>query len=169
MHSGPSRSFVIGLTILAALGPWARVAEAQQTPPIEFAFPNQLVRGQTSVIHIAIPSREMFQGAEISPAAGVTVASVTNAKRPELSQNVAWWDVTLNVARDAAPGSRALVLVTPAGRSPPTSLVIPDHVPAISDLRVVTAAPATVDLQFAATDEKSHVRALPYASFPLAC
>jgi len=169
MHSGPSRSFVIGCTLLATLGPWTRAADAQQAPAIEFAFPNQLVRGQTSVIHIAIPSREMFQGAEISPAAGVTVASVTNAKRPELSQNVAWWDVTLNVARDAAPGSRSLVLVTPAGRSTPTSLVIPDHVPAISDLRVVTAAPATVDLQFAATDEKSDVGDLPYVWFTIAC
>ncbi|HKC56094.1 MAG TPA: hypothetical protein VKC35_08200 [Vicinamibacterales bacterium] len=169
MHSGPSRSFVIGCTLLATLGPWTRAADAQQAPAIEFAFPNQLVRGQTSVIHIAIPSREMFQGAEISPAAGVTVASVTNAKRPELSQNVAWWDVTLNVARDAAPGSRSLVLVTPAGRSTPTSLVIPDHVPAISDLRVVTAAPTTVDLQFAAADEKSDVGDLPYVWFTIAC
>jgi len=170
MHSGPSRSFVIGCALLAStLGPWTRAADAQQVPAIEFAFPNQLVRGQTSVIHIAIPSREMFQGAEISPAAGVTVASVTNSKRPELSQNVAWWDVTLNVARDAAPGSRSLVLVTPAGRSTPTSLVIPDHVPAISDLRVVTAAPTTVDVQFAAADEKADLGDLPYVWFTIAC
>ena len=169
MHSGISRSFVIGFSLLATLGPWARAAEAQQTPAIEFAFPNQLVRGQTSVVHIAIPSREMFQGAEISPAAGVTVASVTNSKRAELSQNVAWWDVTLTVARDAAPGSRSLVLVTPAGRSTPTSLVIPDHVPAVSDLRVVSATPSAVDVQFAATDEKSDVGDLPYVWFTIAC
>jgi hypothetical protein len=169
MHSGPLRAFVIGLTLLAVLDPWAGTADAQQTPAIEFAFPNQLVRGQTSVIHIAVPSRDMFQGAEISPAAGVTVASVTNAKRSELSQNVAWWDVTVNVARDAAPGSRSLVLLTSAGRSTPASLVIPDHVPAISDLRVVTAAPAAVDVQFAATDEKSDVGDLPYVWFTIAC
>ena len=169
MHFRPSRSFVIGLTILAALGPWARVAEAQQTPAIEFAFPNQLVRGQTSVIHIAIPSREMFQGAEISPAAGVTVAGVANSKRSELSQNVAWWDVTVTVARDAAPGSRSLVLLTTAGRSTPTSLMIPDHVPAISDLRVVSATPSAVDVQFAAADEKSDLGDLPYVWFTIAC
>ena len=169
MLYGPSRFFVIGFSLLATLGPWARAAEAQQTPAIEFAFPNQLVRGQTSVIHIAIPSREMFQGAEISPAAGVTVASVTNAKRAELSQNVAWWDVTVNVARDAAPGSRSLVLMTPAGRSTPTSLVIPDHVPAISDLKTVTATPAAVDVQFVAADEKSDLGNLPYVWFTMAC
>jgi hypothetical protein len=169
MHSGPPRSLVIGLTVLAALGPWARLAEAQQTPAIEFAFPNQLVRGQTSVIHIAIPSREMFQGAEISPAAGVTVANVTNSKRSELSQNVAWWDVTVTVARDAAPGNRSLVLLTTAGRSTPTSLMIPDHVPAISDLRVVSATPSAADVQFAAADEKSDLGDLPYVWFTIAC
>ena len=169
MHSGPSRSLVIGLTILAALGPWARAAEAQQAPAIEFAFPNQLVRGQTSVIHIAVPSREMFQGAEISPAAGVTVASVVNSKKSELSQNVAWWDVTVTVARDAAPGSRSLVLLAAAGRSTPTNLMIPDHVPAISDLRVVSATPSAVDVQFAATDEKADIGDLPYVWFTIAC
>jgi hypothetical protein len=169
MPSGLSRSFVIGFTICAALGLGARAAHAQQVPAIEFAFPNQLVRGQTSVIHIAVPSREMFQGAEVSPAAGVTVASVANAKSAELSQNVAWWDVTVTVARDAAPGSRALVLLTRAGRSTPTNVVIPDHVPAISDLRVVTAAPAAVEVQFAATDEKSDLGALPYVWFTMAC
>ena len=169
MHTRPSRSFVIGLTILAALGPWARVAEAQQTPAIEFAFPNQLVRGQTSVIHIAIPSREMFQGAEISPAAGVTIASVANSKKSELSQNVAWWDVAVTVARDAAPGSRSLVLLTAAGRSTPTSLMIPDHVPAISDVRVVSATPSAVDVQFAAADEKADLGDLPYVWFTISC
>ena len=169
MHTRPSRSFVIGLTILAALGPWARVAEAQQTPALEFAFPNQLVRGQTSVIHIAIPSREMFQGAEISPATGITVASVANSKRSELSQNVAWWDVTVTVARDAAPGSRSLVLVTAAGRSTPTGLMIPDHVPAISDLRVVSATPSAADVQFAAADDKADIGDLPYVWFTIAC
>ena len=169
MRSGHSRFFVVGFTILATLGPWKRAADAQQTPAIEFAFPNQLVRGQTSVIHVAVPSREVFQGAEISPAAGVTVASVTNAKKAEQSQNVAWWDVTVTVARDAAPGSRSLVLVTPAGRSTPTSLVIPDHVPTISDVRVVSATPSAVDVQFASADEKSDLGDLPYVWFTIAC
>ena len=116
------------------------------------------------MIHIAIPSREMFQGAEISPAAGVTIASVANSKRSELSQNVAWWDVTVTVARDAAPGSRSLVLVTAAGRSTPTGLMIPDHVPAISDVRVVSATPSAVDVQFAAADEKGRPRRSPGTS-----
>jgi hypothetical protein len=111
----------------------------------------------------------MFQGAEISPAAGVTVANVANSKRSELSQNVAWWDVTVTVARDAAPGNRSLVLLTTAGRSTPTSLMIPDHVPAISDLRVVSATPSAADVQFAAADEKADIGDLPYVWFTIAC
>ncbi len=169
MHTGPSRSLAVGFTLLAALGPWTATATAQQTPAIEFAFPNQLVRGQTSVIHVAVPSREMFQGAEISPAAGVTIESVTNSKRSELSQNVAWWDVTVNVARDAAPGGRTLVLRTAAGRSTPTMLLIPDHVPSISNLRVVSATPSAIDVQFATADEKSDLGDAPYVWFSVAC
>jgi hypothetical protein len=115
MRSGPLRSIVVGFAFAAGVLP-GRAAYAQQPPTIEIAFPKQLVRGQTTVVHIAIPSRELFQGAEVSPAAGVTVSAVNNLKKSELSQNVAWWDVTLNVARDAAPGPRALVLVMPTGR-----------------------------------------------------
>ena len=169
MRSGPSRSIVVGLVLLASWGLGVRSADAQQTPAIEFAFPNQLVRGQTSVVHIAIPSREMFQGAEVTPAAGVTVSAVSNAKRSELSQNVAWWDVTINVARDAAPGTRSLVLVTPTGRSTPTTVIIPNHVPAIADLRLLGATPQAVDVQFSAMDESSDLGDLPYVWFTIIC
>ena len=171
MHSGPSRSIVVGFTVLALLGPWARAADAQQPPSIEIAVPNQLVRGQTNVIHLAIPSRETFQGAEVSPSAGVTVSGVTNFKRAELSQNVAWWDVTIAVASDAAPGNRSLVLLMTAGRTAPTTVIIPGHVPRISELRVVPAqaSPRTLDVQFAAVDESSDLGELPYVWFTIAC
>src|SRR5215475_1597668 len=104
MDSGRRRSIVVGFTVLACLGPIAPFAEAQQPPAIELVFPHQLVRGQSNVLNIAVPSREAFRGAEISPAAGVTVSSVENAKKAELSQGVAWWRVTVDVARDAEPG-----------------------------------------------------------------
>src|SRR5215213_8089424 len=144
MHSGPLRSLVVGFTILTSLAVCAADARAQQAPAIEIALPNQLVRGQSNVVHIAIPSRETFAGAEVSPPAGVTVTAVANNKKPELSQNVAWWDVTINVARDAAPGPRTLVLLTSTGRSTPATVVIPAHVPAISDLRVVQGTASAI-------------------------
>jgi hypothetical protein len=168
MYSGPSRSIVIGFALLASVGPWARGAAAQQAVVIEAAFPNQLVRGQTNVIHLAIPGRDLFQGAEVSPSAGVTVSGVTNVKKPELSQNVAWWDVTIDVAKDAAPGTRSLVLLTPTGRTAPTAVVIPTHVPVISQLKVVAASSMLV-VDFAAADESNDLGDLPYVWFTIRC
>jgi hypothetical protein len=168
MRPGPLRSTVVGLALVAGLLP-ARTAYAQQSPAIEIALPKQLVRGQTTVVHVAIPSREVFQGAEVSPAAGVTVAGVTNLKKSELSQNVGWWDVTINVARDAAPGPRSLVLLMPTGRTTAAMLVIPNHVPAIADLRVASATPQRLDVQFGATDESADLGNLPYVWFTIAC
>ena len=169
MRCGPSRSIVVGLTLLASLAPGARTVYAQQTPAIEIAFPNQLVRGQTTLVHIAIPSREMFTGAEVSPAAGVRVTGVTNFKKGELSQNVAWWDVTVEVAGDAAPGPRTLVLLTSNGRSTPATLVIPIHVPRISDITTPSSTPQTIDVQFSATDDSGDLGDQPYVWFSVAC
>jgi hypothetical protein len=168
MRPGPLRSIVVGFALVAGCLP-ARSVYAQQAPAIEIALPRQLVRGQTTVVHVAIPSREVFQGAEVSPAAGVTVAGVSNLKRSELSQNVAWWDVTLNVATDAAPGPRSLVLLLPTGRTTAATLVIPNHVPAIADLRVASATPQRVDVQFGATDQSADLGNLPYVWFTIAC
>jgi hypothetical protein len=171
MDSGPSRSIVVGFTILTWLGCLAPDARAQQPPAIEIAFPNQLVRGQTNLVHIAVPSREMFAGAEVSPAAGVTVARVVNSKKAELSQNVAWWDVTIDVARDAAAGPRSLVLLTAAGRSTPVSVTIPGHVPTISTVKVVPGVPkaAATDVEFVAADESGDLGDQPYVWFTIAC
>jgi hypothetical protein len=168
MRPGHLRSTVVGFALLAGFAP-ARTASAQQQPAIEIALPRQLVRGQTTVVHVAIPSREVFQGAEVSPAAGVTVAGVSNLKRSELSQNVAWWDVTINVARDAAPGPRSLVLLLATGRTTAAPLVIPSHVPAIADLRAVSTTPQRLDVQFGAIDESGDLGDLPYVWFTIAC
>ena len=171
MHSGPSRSIVVGLIILVSIGFLTKDARAQQQPAIEIVFPNQLVRGQTNVVHMAIPGREMFAGAEVSPAAGVTVSRVVNSTKPELSQNFAWWDVTIDVAKDAAPGPRSVVLLTANGRSTPATLTIPAHVPTISNVKVVsaTASAPAVDVEFAATDENGDLGDQPYVWFTIAC
>ena len=168
MRPGPLRSTVVGFALVAALLS-ARTADAQQSPAIEIALPRQIVRGQTTVVHVAVPGREVFQGAEVSPAAGVTVAGVANLKKSELSQNVAWWDVSINVARDAAPGPRSLVLVTPTGRTTAAALIIPTHVPVIADLKVASATPQRVDVQFGANDESRDLGDLPYVWFTIAC
>ena len=76
-------------------------------------FPAQVPRGQSTVLNVAFPGRDLVvQAAEISPSAGVTVSGI---KRAADSQGVAWWEVTVDVAKDAAPGNRSLVLVMPMG------------------------------------------------------
>jgi len=180
MFLGRASRFVIGFIILASLGLRASAANGQQPPDqpafrqlanIEVAFPNQLVRGQANIVHVAIQSVATFTGAEVSPSAGVTVTGVNNYKKPELSQNVAWWDVTIMIANDAASGPRSLVLLAPMGRTAPATVVIPNHVPVISDLRIVSAQAnrSTVDVQFAAADPGSDLGDLPYVWFTIRC
>ena len=162
---------IVGWGFMACAAACPPAAWAQQPAAIEYAFPTQLVRGQTTVVHLASPGRQMFQGAEVSPSTGVTVARVMNRKPPELSQNVAWWDVTLDVARDAMPGSRSLVLLTAAGRSVPVMVLIPTHVPVISGLRAVPAGgnPRAIDAQFAMADDSADIGSQPYVWFTIRC
>ena len=157
----------LGATVLVCLGPGAQSSEAQIT--IESVFPAQVPRGQTTVLNVAFPGRDLVvQAAEISPAAGVTVSGI---KRAVDSQNVAWWEVTVDVAKDAALGNRSLVLVMPMGRTLPATITIPSHAPSISDLRIVSAQSnqPTVELQFAAADEAADLGDSPYVWFTIGC
>ena len=160
---------VFGITLGTCLGPGAHSSEAQQVT-IETIFPAQLPRGQVTVLNVAFPGRDLVvQAAEISPSAGVTVSGI---KRAAESQGIAWWEVTVDVAKDAALGNRSLVLVMPMGRRTlPAQITIPTHVPSISDLRILSAQsnqPA-VELQFAAADESADLGDSPYVWFTIGC
>lgn len=147
------------------------VAFAQQPVAIENLFPEQLPRGQTTAVNVAIQSREVFTGADVSPGVGVTIARVENARPPEDSQGVAWWRVTITVAPDAAPGPRSLTLLTAAGRTLPAAVVIPTHVPIISDLKLLPSRgnQSGVNLQFAASDASGDLGDHPYVWFSVDC
>jgi len=110
----------------------------------------------------------MVQAAEIAPAAGVTVSGI---KRATESQGISWWEVTVDVAADAAPGNRTLVLVLPAGRTLPATVSIPAHVPRIADLKVMSprSGQSAVDVEFAATDPSNDLGTLPYVWFTIGC
>lgn len=160
---------VVGIPLVACLGPGARFSAAQQPIAIESVFPAQVPRGQTTVLNVAFPGRDLVvEAAEIAPAAGVTVSGI---KRAADSQNVAWWEITVDVARDAAPGDRSLVLVMPKGRTLPAKITIPSHAPSISDLKIVSAQSnrPTVELQFAAADESADLGNSPYVWFTIGC
>jgi hypothetical protein len=169
MHSG-IRSFVGIAAALAFVGAAARPGEAQQLR-IESAFPRQLPPGQTAVIHVAVSSRDPIQAAEISPAQGVTVSRIQ--QRENAQGALTWSELTIDVAKDAAPGTRTLVLVLPqpAGRTAPLPLVVPTHVPVVADLRLLSASsqPPMLELQLAASDASGDLGELPYVWFSVGC
>jgi hypothetical protein len=105
---------------------------------------------------------------EITPSAGVTVTGMTSR---DLYQGSLWWEFTIDVARDAAPGPRTLVAVQQRGRTAPVTLMIPDHLPAISNLTVLSAQTSQpmIDLQFAARNPGGMFGDSPYVWFMLAC
>jgi hypothetical protein len=174
MSSGSRSLFVIGGICLVCLGPAALMSRAQQQqqqqpPAIDSYFPKQLGRGQTTVVTAAVGGRQVPQSAEISPAAGVTV---TGIKRGGAGQGaLGWWEVTVEVANDAAPGNRTLTLVTPAGRSNPLPITITSHGPTISALSVVSSQTnqPTVDLQLTAADTANDLGETPNVLFALSC
>src|SRR5207244_11094920 len=61
---------------------------------------------------------------------------------------------------DLAPGPRQLVVVQERGRTAPATLTIPDHLPALSNLRVAAAQVnrPTVDVQVNASKDRKSTR-----------
>jgi hypothetical protein len=168
MDSGTRSFIVIALTFLACLGPGVHFSEAQQIR-IEGFFPRQLPLGQATIINVAVPSRDAVLAAEISPSAGVKVSGI------KLGQNIqgalTWSELTIDVANEAAPGDRALVLLMPTGRTAPVTISIPSHVPRISELRILSAQAnqPTLELQFAAVDRSADLGDSPYVWFTIGC
>jgi hypothetical protein len=168
MYSRTRSCIGIGFTVAACIGPGVHSSEAQQVR-IEGFFPRQLPRGQSTVISVAIPSRDQVQAAEISPAAGVKVSGITPGQN--IQGTLTWSELTIDVATDATPGDRTLVLLMPMGRTTPATITIPSHVPRISELRILSA-PSTqsaLELQFAAVDASADLGDSPYVWFTMGC
>jgi hypothetical protein len=164
-----TRSFVvIALAVLAWVGPGVRSSDARQVR-VEGFFPRQLPPGQVTVISLAVPSRDAIQGAEIAPAAGVTVSGIKQGSG--IQGALTWSELTIDVAKDAAPGDRTLVLLMPMGRSAPITITIPNHVPGIAEVRIVpaTSNPAALEVQFVATDASADLGESPYVWFSIGC
>src|SRR5882672_8492898 len=87
---------------VTCLAPAASVGHAQGLPNvIEGFFPAQLAAGQTNVLHLGIPGRNEITGVEITPSAGVTVKNIVRGS--DVREGSTFWDVTIDVAPDAAP------------------------------------------------------------------
>ena len=154
------------LSVVSVLGQGAQQPQAR----IETVYPRHVARGQTTVINVAIPSRDAVQAAEISPSTGVTVSGIKGTGS-ETEQAVGWWEITLDVAKDAAAGDRSLILMMRMGRTAPTTISVPTHVPTISDLRIVPpqSNQPTFELLLAAADAAGDLGDSPYVWFTAGC
>jgi hypothetical protein len=156
-----SSPIAAGLVALVALVS-ADFAHAQGLPNvIEGFFPTQLVAGQTNVLHLGIPGRNDVTAVEIEPAAGMTVKDI---KKGDVREGSLFWDVTIDVAADAAPGNRTIVAVNPMGRTRPRPIAVFARVPAISNPNQ-----PTVQLQFAMTETPNDIGDSPRVWFFLGC
>jgi len=100
------RYFVaIGVTVASCLGPGVSRTEAQQPLRVEGIYPRQLPIGQSTVISVVAPTMDELQP-EIAPSQGVTVSRVTRGDSFQGANT--WWEVAVDVGRDAAPGDRTL-------------------------------------------------------------
>jgi hypothetical protein len=163
---------VVGVAVFSLLSVVSVLGQGAQPPQvrIETSYPRHVARGQTTVINVAILSRDVVQAAEISPSTGVTVSGIKGSGSQN-EQAVGWWEITLDVAKDAAPGDRSLVLVMQMGRSVPIPISVPTHVPTISDLRIVPpqSNQPTVELLVAAADAAGDLGESPYVWFTAGC
>jgi len=163
-----SRLFLAGLILLGTIAT-GHDADAQGLPNvIEGFFPTQLAAGQGNVLHLGIPGRGEVTAVEINPAAGITVKDI---KRGDVREGSLFWDVTIDVASDAAPGNRTIVAVNPNGRTAPRPITVYAKVPAISNPKIVSAAvnQPTMQFKFSMTETPNEIGDAPYVWFFLGC
>jgi hypothetical protein len=163
-----SSLFVAGLIVFGSLAS-APYARAQGLPNvIEGFFPTQLAAGQSNVLHLGIPGRGEVTGVEITPATGITVKDI---KRGDVREGSLFWDVTVDVAGDAAPGNRTIVAVNQNGRTAPRPITVYAKVPTISNPKIVAAAAnqPTMQFQFSMTETPNEIGDAPYVWFFLGC
>jgi len=142
---------------------------AQEVPGVVGSiYPTQLVRGQSTVLHVALGRNNPVKAVEFTPADGITVTSTTSR---DLNQGSVWWEFGVSVAANAAPGPRTMVVVQERGRTAPATLTIPDHLPNINNLRVSSAQVnrPTVDVQVNASNTGGKFSETPYVWFVLSC
>ena len=135
---------------------------------VETLYPRYAGAGRTTVINVAVPRGNEVQSAEVLPPSGVTIAGITGKAASD--QAIGWWEVTLDVAKDATPGDRSLVLVLRNARTAPVTISVPTHIPVISDLRITPQSNQRgLEVQLAAEDVAGDLGESPYVWFYADC
>jgi len=150
------------LPVVSVLG------QGAQQISVETFYPRHAGAGRTTVINVAVPRNNEVQSAEISPPSGVTVAGITGKAASD--QAIGWWELTLDVAKDATPGDRSLVLVLRNARTAPVTISVPTHIPAISNLQITPQSNQRgLELQLSADDAAGDLGESPYVWFYAEC
>ena len=142
--------------------------QGAQQISVETYYPRHAGAGRTTVINVAVPRGNEVQSAEILPPSGFRISGITGKAASD--QAIGWWEVTLDVAKDATPGDRSLVLVLQNARTAPVTISVPTHVPAISDLRITQQSNQRgLQLQLVAEDAAGDLGESPYVWFYADC
>jgi len=158
---------LIAFSLLIWLGDGVALGQAQQLR-IEGMFPRQLPRGRSTVVSVVVTSRDAIRSAEIAPPGGLRISDIKQG--PSFQGALTWSEITIDVADDAGPGDRTLVLVLPMGRTSPVTVTIPNHVPDIAGLRVLPQpSNQSLELQVAAADSSADLGSSPYVWFMFHC
>lgn len=158
----------ISVSLLAPVSVFGQAAQRQIT--VETMYPHHAAPGRTTVVSVAVPGQDRVQTVEISPSTGVTVSGIKGAGS-ETEQAIGWWEITLDVAKDAAPGDRSLVLLMRMSRTAPVTISIPTHAPTIADVKTVPpqSNQPSVELTVAAADTAGDLGDSPYVWFTADC
>jgi hypothetical protein len=141
-----------GLSRAGSETPQKRSGAAAAEITLERFWPSQLPRGESTVIRVAAKDLDGIEAVEINPSPGVKLLTT---RETDPAQGLKWWEITLSVDAEAETGERTLVIVTPRGRTAPKKILIPSHLPTISNLSIVSTKPdrATIEVSLAAYDE----------------
>lgn len=117
---------------------------------VSFFYPAQLARGQTTRVTVD-GNFDSIQAVEITPAEGVSAQKIEPDAASEGRKGQKRWHIEFLVAKDAQPGERSAVIVTPQGRSQPKKVVLPPHVPVLSDFKALTVERTPIRIVFSIT------------------
>ncbi len=131
--------------------------------------PSQWRRGVATEFVLEGKGLASIQALELAPPEGVTLGEPVPA--PSSQKKLRRWTVRAQVDGEAATGKRSLVVVTPLGRSPSLSIIIPSHLPELSDLQVglLRAAPLAVGFTVVVRDSQSDLAEMPRTTGQVIC
>ena len=140
-------------------------AAPEKAPEIEAFYPSQVQRGETTEITVRGKHFDTIQSVEITPPEGISVREIKEKQKGKA------WTVVLVAGPDAEPGERSVVLVTPQGRPGAQTIRIPDHVPQITEITVLSTKRSGGAVEFEANvlDKARDLGPNPYLIVTLLC